>query len=66
MIVNGGSGKDCHKIIAYDPSNGQELWHAGETTELVAPTPWFAMERFLVPVDAMARSLLFGLAAQAM
>ena len=37
MIVQGGSG--LHQVIAYDPSNGQELWRVGETTDLVTPLP---------------------------
>jgi outer membrane protein assembly factor BamB len=41
MIVNGGSGGDSRKVIAYDPNNGQELWRVGETTELVTPTPLY-------------------------
>jgi outer membrane protein assembly factor BamB len=40
MIVNGGSGGSENRlVIAYDPNDGRELWRAGETTELVAPTP---------------------------
>lgn len=37
MIVQGGSGL-C-QVIAYDPTNGEELWQTGETTDLVTPLP---------------------------
>jgi len=39
MVINGGSGAENRLVIAYDPSDGRELWRVGETTRYVTPLP---------------------------